>query len=291
MSLYDKVLAQLSAAERGSWQDTKAKLASVRGPDRLNHSGAQTVGNIENEQQLSRNPATMDHRPMVAVLGRLCTFVWSDSSTAMEAARNYETRLRGFELQATPIHVQPTRLFRYVDGAALFERIEIALDEARHYQEASRVRRVLDKALRGLGTWSDVLSQVLAPAVWSRIPREEVPLGNAAAMFVSFDGAPPLERISATRVAAALALWIPAPMCMVQLAYSPQPGDRLLFPTFVEAGWFRFFRPAPLGEPHGWTAPRPPTPAEGPEPPQPEAVQERLTLERVAPEGLSVLGP
>lgn len=97
-------------------------------------------------------------------------------------------------------------------------------------------------------------------------------------MFVTFDLATPAERTSSSFLHAALALGLPS-KALAELSYEVLPTDRLLFPTFADAGWFSHFRGVPVGEPHGWTNPHVP-PGDASDR-QPEAVKATDSLNRV----------
>ena len=105
------------------------------------------------------------------------------------------------------------------------------------------------------------------------IHRRQVMLCRTRGMFVTFDGVGATPRAKATWLHDALALWLPRHPCFLEFRLPTSHG--LFFPTFADAGWYRFFRSVPVTEPHRWTHPH--TPASPHR--QPEAVQVRTAMD------------
>ena len=280
VALYDDAVGTLGA-QRDAWFSTSELLAKTVGPDLLNHSGADVVRMIESENHLSSGLGSSDSALMSAVLIALASIAWPSDPEGI--CRAYEQCLLQFTFQAPQIRTAPSRAFRYLNGYGFFEAIARALNKSEPTL-AGLLRGLVDQAKNKKVTWTDVTRFVTRARVWNRLPRSELPLAFAQAMFVSFDGNPPLDRGSASKVHSALALKKPLQSCFIQLEYDLDAGDVLKFPTFVEAGWSRFFYSSAHSEPHGWTLPHDPEHER-----QPEAVTVTVSLERLNPAGLSVL--
>jgi hypothetical protein len=284
--LYRNAVSALGT-QRATWQRARKRLEAVacaQRDDWQNGSGAATLALIRTEHQLSADPANAHPEPMREMLERLCNL---DCTRAYhDVVKAYGTILEPFALKGTLIHTRPATLYRYLNGPGLFSAMIDGV-EPMHPKLARKLRHEVRVVKRGdsVSTWQRVLAELSRPSVWAALPRASIKLARARSMFVTFDGtpSPPTLRARATVLHAAAAMWRPRHPCFVEASYPSEPTDELRFPTFADAGWFRFFRSAPHGEPHGWTHPhRWVRLAGSPLPPQPEAVQETLTLARLA---------
>ena len=186
-------------------------------------------------------------------------------------------------LQGQPLRGKPAELRRYCNGPGLFKAIARALRRNGNEDDADELEALIREAERGTpgATWGAVTDYLGEPEVWDAARGCDIALSGCESTFVTFDArGAPLRKDSARWMHAALALWIPMSSCSIELRYRRRKGDELRFPTFADAGWFRHFRGAPLGAPHGWTHPHL-TGLDPPPSPQPEAVQARPTLARV----------
>ena len=174
-------------------------------------------------------------------------------------------------------------MYRYIsDGTQLFLRMVEILRKAGAFSYASSLHDLVDKARTGRNGygWSAVVGFVTKQNVWNTLAHDQLSLCKERRMFVTFDLNPSSLGGSSLRLHAALGLWKSSTVnpCFLEIAFHVDSKDRLKFPTFADAGWFRFFRSAPLGAQHGLTQPHANQYAIGQ---QPEAVMETLTFQRL----------
>lgn len=270
--LYDNAVNALGS-RRASWKALEQRIGAIRGPERPNEDGPDVVEMIRTEHQLSDDPTQALPSPMSGLLGDLCGAAWP--SDAMGFRDTYNGVVRQYALRGQPIAADPDRAYRYLNGPAVFQKgIRPALPNV----VRDSLGPLMDAAERTnrATTWQDVLVEVAKPVVWDAFDRQAVPLAapGMPSMFVTLDDpGHSINRNSATKVHAALALWKPRSDCFVEARLAPRADKPLKMPTFADAGWFRFFRSAGVGEPNGWTRPHDPG-----LPPQPEAVREPAAL-------------
>ena len=266
-----------------SWEQTAQLINAVVGRDPRNQNGSDTLDIIQSEHQLSSDPPNADPVLMREVLLALANASLPASDGPF--GRVYEQVIAQYALNGLPISSRPAMLFRYLGRPGVFELVADAMENAGAYSAARVLRRMVSDARNGRRTWDAVVRFLRRSAIWNSFPRSQVYLCGREAMFVTFEGSDSLPRTSAVAAHSALALWQPCNTCFLEVRYAPQPGDDLLYPTLADAGWFRYFRSAPATEPHGWTRPHDPQ-----FPPQPEAVQRRVTFDRLAsPDDLRAL--
>jgi hypothetical protein len=290
--LYENALSSLGAA-LAQWHATAQRIAAVSGPDPQNQSGGEVLRMIEAEEQLSAHPANADPVLMTQALDALAATSWPASPTEFQKA--YETAIEQFRLHGRPIRLSPRTLYRYLNGRAasgFLQQLAKALRAAGRKAHARRLDTLIGDAAtqRPDANWDRVIEFVRNPKVWPILLGQEVPLAPRRGMFVTFDLDTPTVRGSARWLHAALALWLPLDDCFLELRYPTTAGELLRFPTFADAGWFRHFVGARVGEPCGWTRPHKsidPAPDR-----QPEAVHATPSLDRLSsPNDLRAVPP
>lgn len=279
------------AGARAPWDSAARDIATIDGPDPRNQSGAESIRMIEAEEQLSPDPAAANPSIMAQALAALAATRWPLEPG--KAADAYEQALSLFRLKGTRIRSSPAMLYRYVNGPSFLRILARALADAGQDRLANGLDRLI-RAASGkppTATWEAVVAYIQKAGVWTLLISQPIQLARPGrSMFVTFDGAPPAGRRSARWLHAALALWLDRDPCFLELRFPARGGDRLLFPTFADAGWFRHFHGAPVGEPHGWTRPHPPLDPVADR--QPEAVSEPCMLDRLdSPQHLRALPP
>jgi len=281
--LYINAVNALGRADRAIWDEVHDKIAAVIGPNVRNQSGSDVADNIRNENHLTDDPQDATPGLMRVALEALCGASWPDEPH--EFAEEYDNTLAAARLQGRSIQAEDKVLYRYM-AQYTFAYIAEALRDAGRIRDADELADWIDRAEdKEAGTsWHDVMTFVKHPTIWADPATRSVLLTGAHSMFVTFDpNSPPpttpAKRNDAAWMHAALALWRPPFECMLEARYEARDDDKLKHPTFADAGWFRFFRPAGADEPHGWT--RPHRDHEDDLPPQPEAVQEPQTLARL----------
>jgi len=277
--LYEAAVASLGAS-RAQWEAAAQRIAATEGPDLRNQSGAAILANIQAEEQLSADPGQADSALLAGALTELAAAAWPD--TAAGFRNTFVNALDAFRLKGTQISFSPAMLHRYIQGPGFLRALAKALANAGHDTLATVLHARIEATARGepTETWQSVVDLIRTPGVWAALvanPIAMAPPGRS--MFVTFDAPAPTDRRSARRLHAALALCLDCQECFLEIRYPTQSDDKLLFPTFADAGWFSHFRGARAGEPHGWT--RPHSPLDPEDDRQPEAVQETQTLARL----------
>ncbi len=269
--LYKNAVARFTDPRK--WQDTSAQIALVKGPNPLNHSGAAIVEMIQTEHQLSPDPTSGDPAHLHPLLTELCSLDWTLPPKEIE--KHYRNTMDSFTLRGRPLAKVPSKLFRYLNGPAVFSRICDVLQAAGHSAIAATIRRDYARARRGdpSVTWDHILRLVQDKHVWGLFPRKNLRLSGGKATFVTFDDpSHPFPRNSAEALHRALALWKFREPCFVEVIIFPRSIHVLQFPTLADAGWFRYFKSALPSEAHGWTKPH-----DLSLPRQPEAVMDSPT--------------
>lgn len=275
--LYTNVTSALSADMVPRWGSLMATMAGLYPPDDPNRAGEKVVRMIRTENHLSEAPEEADPALMQDVIEALCAESWP--SEPEEFVLAYEALLQAnFALKAPEIKTSPSTIYRYYAHSGIFSAMEKHLEKSHQHPLAQVLRkRIADaEAGRPASSWQGVLDFV-KEQVWGQPNMTEMPLtGAQGSMFVTFDRSTPSPRDSATRMHSALALWKPLQECFVEFRYPTEGADVLRFPTFADAGWFRYFYSADVDADHGWTHPH-----HGTEDPQPEAVEEPQTMGRL----------
>jgi hypothetical protein len=237
------------------------------------------VGIIETENQLSADPASADPALLAEALSLLGAVAWPADVGGV--CRAYGAAVAPYALHGKPVASRPAVVFRYVTGAGFWKQIVAALRNSREDTLASELDDLVTRAERQPAetTWDEVVEFATDPGVWSVLDRAAVRLGGGASAFVTFDAGQPVQRESSAWLHAALALWRPWNPRFAEVRYATSSADTLRFPTLADAGWFRWFRSAAVGEPHGWIRPHPPLDSVADR--QPEAVHETPTLARL----------
>lgn len=275
--LYTNVTSALSAGMVARWESLMATMAGLYPPDHPNRAGEEVVRMIRTENHLSEAPDEPDPAPMQDVIEALCAESWP--SEPQEFVLAYEALLQAnFALKAPEINTSPSTIYRYYAHSGIFTEMEKDLDKSHQYALAQALgKRIADaRAGKPTSSWQGVLD-FAKEHLWDELNLPEIPLtGAQGSMFVTFDGSTPFPRDSAARMHSALALWKPLQECFVECKYPREGGDVLRFPTFADAGWFRYFYSADVHADHGSTQPHHATEA-----PQPEAVEEPQTMGRL----------
>ena len=289
-TLYLNALSALGAT-RTQWKAAATHIAGIDGPDPLNQSGSEAIRMIESDEQLSADPAAAEPGTMAKALTALAGTQWPVGAGAVADA--YEKALSPFRLNGTRIESTPTVLYRYVNGPSFLRILARALADAGQDRLSDGLKGLIEAASAKppTGTWQAVVAYIQKAGVWTILVGNPVSIARPGrSMFVTFDLAPPTDRRSASWLHSALALWLDRDPCFLELRFPSQDSDRLLFPTFADAGWFRHFQGAPVGEPHGWTRPHPPLDPVADR--QAEAVSEPCTLDRLeSPQHLRAVPP
>lgn len=291
--LYQNAVGALGDRQ-DAWEATRARLLQVC-PDEhadanLAGSGPAVVRIIETENQLSDDPPNAEPARLAAVLATLSAVPWPADDQGVRDA--YEEAVAPHALEGQPIASRPRVAFRYITGAGFWKQIVKALRDAHEDILASELDDVMTRADRQpeQASWGEVAAFVTDPAVWAVLNRGGVRLGDGTGVFITFDAGQPAHRDSSLWLHAALALRRPWKPRFAEVRYNVGKADKLRFPTLADAGWFRWFRSATVGEPHGWTRPHPPCDPNADC--QPEAVHETPTLARVrSPAGLRIVPP
>ena len=280
--LYQNAVSALSARQ-AAWEATRTRLLQVdpggQGDPNLAGSGPAVVRIIETENQLSDDPPNADPALLAAALTKLSAVSWPADVEGVQEA--YEKALAPHALRGQPIASKPPVVFRYITGTDFWERIAKALRDVHEDILASELDDLMARAGRqpAEASWDEVAEFVTDPAVWGILNRKAVPLGGGKGMFVTFDAGQAVHRDSSRWLHAALALRCPWKPRFAEIRYTLRKADELRFPTLADAGWFRWFRSAAVGEPYGWTRPHPPLDPEADR--QPEAVHKTPSLARV----------
>jgi len=286
--LYKATIRDLGTREP-DWKALLARIMSISGPDLDNQDGKDVACMIEQETQLSRAPERLDTSVFAKLLGDLCDGTWPDPNSPNDPTyqasfvRRYEDVTDQYFLSGPEIKASPPIVYRYIsDGTRLFLSMVDMLQKAGSFSYASSLQDLVDRARTGRNGygWSTVVGFVTKQDVWSTLAHDQLFLCPRRRMFVTFDLKPSSLAGSSLRLHAALGLWKRSSLspCFLEIALHVDSKDRLKFPTFADAGWFRFFRSAPLGAQHGLTQPHANQDAIGQ---QPEAVMETLTFQRL----------
>ncbi len=275
--LYTNVRDALSADMVVPWESLMATMAGLYPADDPNRAGEEVVRMIRTENHLSEAPDDPDPAPMQDVIEALCAESWPSEPEKFVLA--YEGLLQTkFALKAPEINTSPSTIYRYYAHSGIFTEMEKDLNKSHQHDLAQALgKRIADaRAGKPTSSWQGVLDFV-KNHLWGELNLPEIWLtGAQGSMFVTFDGSTPSPRDSATRMHSALALWQPLQECFVEFKYLRGGADVLRFPTFADAGWFRYFYSADVDANHGRTHPH-----HGTEAPQPEAVEEPQTMGRL----------
>lgn len=294
--LFDEACSTLDDVGRGRVTALLTRMEAVVGPDPPNQTGADIARLLRDEEQLSDRPDDADGTVLADLLLELCAAL-DGVSDAGALARRYESAMDGgFRLRGPATAARPAALRRYLNGPGLFKAVVSHLRDIGEDEDADELARLIAEAHGGRPgmTWEPVAEFLRDAHVWAMATRGGGPgLSASESTFVTFDAPGVTVRPdSASWMHAALALWKPRSECFVALTYAPVAGEPLRTPTLADAGWYRHFRGAPAGAPHGWTHPHADADLRPAPEPQPEAVHSRPRLGRLRRSGdLRLLAP
>jgi hypothetical protein len=277
--LYRKAYAALGS-DRAAWDEAAGRISTAPVSKPRNEDGPDVLANIRDEQQLSDDPDRAEPALLVALLLALSQVRWPTSAVAFK--ERYERTVRGWRLKGRPLLQRPAQVYRYINGPGIFLAVVAAFREADLDDLAEELTEACERAADAADplTWDGVLALLQDRRLWDAIPRDSVRMSRSSSSFLTFDAGQPVERSDAAWMHAALGLSLPRDACLLELRYATRPPDRIRFPTVADAGWYRWYRGAGSGEPHGWTNPHAlvqHSPLR-----QPEAVQRTPNMDRLA---------
>jgi hypothetical protein len=277
--LYENAVAALNE-KASAWEAILSHIENTQ-TVRYGTSGQDISRIIQTEHQLSDNPQNAEPTIMKDLLLELTDTSWPPPEQTDACATLYIRIVEKRQLYGRPIQFEPDIIYRYVllySNSLFIKKIIDSLEKSGEADRADELRRQMQEiANRSVAiSWGLLLDSIKDYSTWTKLIRAEIQISGARTAFVTFDSqGVSTQRRSARWLVAALVLpWRPSPpeTSMIEFKYHRKSNDRLLFPTLGDAGWWKGFRSAEPGEPHGWTFPSDPTLR------QPEAVQDSPTL-------------
>jgi hypothetical protein len=253
MSLFETALQRLNDDEERKQFNEWERAAIEASKDEFKHAARTVVDNIRLEEHFD------DHDPnrpevFTVFLRELAQNFSTSGSTGPTAKACYKAVCQLFCLHGKLINaVKPKILFRYIPMNGLLGRIAKMIDDDDILSRRRKddVRRKNDFDLyrtRIFSEWEEYGRKIFA----------EVSLSKRESVFVTFpdaDGRIPDGSIGAVMLMHGLGHLMTETDSVVKFAYETQAEDVIHFPTVADAEWYPYFKPAPQGEPHGWTEP------------------------------------
>lgn len=277
--LYENAVAALSE-KASTWEAILYHIENIQ-TDRYGTSGQDISRIVQTEHQLSDDPQNAEPAIMRDLLSELADATWFEPEQIEACAMLYIRIVEKRQLCGRPIRSEPDTIYRYVllhSNSSFIKSIIASLEKSGEADRADELRRQMQEiAGRSVAvSWELLLDSIKDYGIWTKLVRAEIQISGVRSAFVTFDyPGISTQRRSARWIVEALVLrWRPSPpeTSMIEFKYSRKPNDRVLFPTLGDAGWWKGFRSAEPGEPHGWTFPLDQALM------QPEAVQDSLTL-------------
>lgn len=286
-NLYNNALKKINdEGLQKKWDTILDRISSI--PEVRSHktSGLDIKQIIEQEHQLSTAPDLAELSILFAFIQELMYINWS-GLTDVKSVNMYEDIASKYEMCGVAIESisASEKIYRYIAGGPGFfiEYLIPTLEQSSVVPSdiVNELRDLVINAERDEERWSEVEKFVGNPVVWSYIMKVGIRMARGAGMFVTWDGKYPVDRRNPHYLHQALALPSPRDKCLLVLSFLKQDGDNFLFPTLGDAGWCRYFKSADPRKRHGWTKPYPQ--ADSNVRPQPEAIQETPSFDRLSP--------